>query len=34
MSESDLIKLYLILEKEGLYDEFMNYLKQMKEGKL
>lgn len=24
-------ELYLILEKEGLYDEFMNYLKQMKE---
>lgn len=24
-------ELYLILEKEGLYDEFISYLKQMKE---
>ncbi len=31
MSNDNLIRLYLILEKEGLYDEFMNYLKQMKE---
>lgn len=31
MSNDNLIRLYLILEKEGLYDKFMNYLKQMKE---
>lgn len=31
MSNDNLIGLYLILQKEGLYDEFINYLKQTKE---